>query len=82
MLTELQDEFAFYRENQDRFVQEYDGRVVVLKNHEVLGDYDTKLAAVIETSKNHERGTFLVQQVSAGDEAYTMRFFSPGVATS
>ena len=37
----------------------------------VLGAYDDHLAALKATSRDHEVGTFLLQLVSPGDEAYT-----------
>ena len=82
MTNALQEDFTYYRENQEEFVRNFDGRVVVIKNRNILGDFESQLEAVTEISKDHEKGTFLVQRVSHGDEAYTMRFFSPGVAKS
>lgn len=77
--NDLKGEFAFYRVHQDEMVKKYDGKVIVLKGGEVLGVYDSELAAVTATRKCHEMGTFLVQRVSEGDEAYTATFYSPRV---
>ena len=76
MDDELDKQFKFYLENQDKFVKQYDGRVIVLKNEKVLGAYENELDAVNVTRRCHELGTFLVQRVSAGDEAYTATFHS------
>jgi hypothetical protein len=76
MSNELKKEFEFYLANQEEMVKKYDGKVIVLKDGEVLGAYDSELAAVIETQKSHSLGTFLVQRVSEGDEAYTQTFHS------
>ena len=76
MSNELKKEFDFYLANQEEMVKKYDGKVIVLKDGEVLGAYDSELAAVIETQKDHSLGTFLVQRVSEGDEAYTETFHS------
>ncbi len=76
MGTVLKDEFEFYLANQDNMVKKYDGKVVVIKNHKVLGVYDSELAAFTATVKDHERGTFMIQRVSEGDEAYTATFNS------
>ncbi len=67
----LRSEFQFYLDHQAEFVRRYDGRVIVLKDHQVIGDYDTEGKAVIATQKEHPLGTFLVQRVSEGTEAYT-----------
>ena len=73
----VNNEFRYYLDNQDDFVKKYDGKVIVLKNHEVLGTYDTELDAIVETRKEHEPGTFMVQKVSEGEEDYTVTIHSP-----
>jgi hypothetical protein len=73
----LKEEFHYYLDHQGDFVQKYDGKVIVLKNHEVLGTYDTELDAIVETRKEHEPGTFMVQKVSEGEEDYTVTIHSP-----
>ena len=72
--TGLFREFDFYLANQDAMVEQYNGRVIVIKDCAVLGAYDSAIEAVLETQKQHELGTFLVQRVSPGTEAYTVRF--------
>lgn len=67
----LADEFNYYLEHQDDLVKEYNGKVIVIKDRRVLGAYDSDTEAVIDTQKNHELGTFLVQSVSPGTGAYT-----------
>ena len=67
----LMAELEFYMEHQDEFVEKYDGKVIVLKNREVLGIYDTVGQARDETMKSHAPGTYQIQRVSPGDEAYT-----------
>ena len=39
-------------------------------------DYDTYEEALFETSKVHELGTFLIQECTEGDSAYTQTFHS------
>ncbi len=70
----LTKDFDFYLEHQEELVEQYDGKVIVIKNGQVLGAYDTDGEAVVETQKNHELGTFLVQPVSLGPDAYTYKF--------
>lgn len=73
----LSDEFHYYLEHQADFVKKYDGKVIVLKNHEVLGAYESELDALVETTKEHEQGTFMVQKVSEGEEDYTVTIHCP-----
>ena len=73
----LSDLFDYYRAHQDEFVEKYNGQVVAIKGTDVLGTYDDLLTALTETQKSHEPGTFLLQRVSPGPEAYTVTFRSP-----
>ncbi len=72
----LKKEFEFYLAHQDEYVQKYNGRVIVIKDQKVLGDYNDELQAVNETKKAHAPGTFLVQRVSPGKGAYAQNFHS------
>ena len=72
----LAGEFDYYREHQGDLVKQYDGKVVAIKAGKVLGAYDSLIEAVTETQKDHELGTFLVQAVSPGPDAYTQTFHS------
>ena len=80
MSAALKKEFEFYLSHQDEFVQNYDGSVIVIKDRNVIGVYDSELSAVVEAEKDHELGTFLVQRVSEGNEAYAVTIHSPGIA--
>lgn len=76
MSSPLQKEFKYYLAHQDEMVEKYNGKFIVIKEGEVLGAYDNELAAIAETEKEHELGTFLVQRVSPGDSAYSQTFHS------
>ena len=70
----LADEFNYYLEHQGDLVKQYNGKVIVIKDRKVLGVYGNDIDAVTETQKNHELGTFLVQSVSPGTDAYTQSY--------
>ena len=72
----LAKEFQFYLDNQEQLVEQYNGRIIVIKEGAVLGDYEPDATAISVTRKSHEMGTFLVQRVSDGNEAYTQTFHS------
>ena len=77
MATDLLGEaFGFYLANQDAMVEKYNGKVIAIKDGEILGAYDSHIEAVRESQKTHELGTFLVQAVSPGPDAYTQTFHS------
>ena len=77
MPSVLKKEFDFYRANQDEIVAKYDGKVIAIKDGVVLGAFADDLEAVTVVKKQHLLGTFLVQRVSAGEEAYTVSIISP-----
>ena len=72
----LKKEFEYYLAHQDELVKQYNGRFVVIKDQKVIGDYSDQLTAITETQKLHALGTFLVQKVEPGSEAYTQVFHS------
>jgi hypothetical protein len=76
MSNPLQNDFKFYLDHQDEFVEKYNGKYIVIHNGVVVGDYDDDLTAVTEAQKSYEIGTFLVQKVSHGDTAYSQTFQS------
>ena len=73
MVSEIQKEVDFFRANQDDLVEKYDGKVIAIKDGEVLGVFDSDIEAVTEVQKDYPLGTFLIRRVSAGDEAYTIK---------
>lgn len=74
--TDLHGEFEFYLANQSKFVAEYNGRVIAIKNRTVIGAFKSYEEAFREVSKEHEEGTFLLQRVSEGNKDYTATFHS------
>ncbi len=76
MSKPLEKEFEYYIENQDSFVEKYNGKILVIKNCELIGVFDSDLEAIEETSKKEELGTFLVQKCEPGSDSYTRRFHS------
>jgi hypothetical protein len=72
----LQKEFEYFLNNKKQLLEQYEGRFVVIKNEKVIGAFDSQATAVFETSKKEPLGTFLVQKVTKGDEAYKQVFHS------
>ena len=73
----LKDEFHYYLDHQDEFVKKYDGKVIALKDHKVLGAYENYGDAYMLTKRHHKPGTFMLQRVSEGEEDYTVTIHSP-----
>lgn len=68
----LDNEFYFYRTNQNDLVSKYNGRFVVITGNKVIGDYGSYLEAYVKTKKQYEPGTFLIQECTEGNSAYTI----------
>ena len=75
-MDSLRKEFQFYLNNQEELVEKYRGKYIVIKDGKVLGSYDTEKDAILNTEKEHELGTFLVQKVEPGSESYTQTYHS------
>ncbi len=69
----FRDGLEYYRAHQDEIVEKYNGKVVAIKDNEVLGAYPSYLTALIETEKTHEPETFLLQLVSPDREVRVER---------
>ena len=76
MTEQLKKEFQYYLEHQDELVKQYNGKFIVIKDNKVIGAYDSELEAVTETSKQHELGTFLIQNCEPGNSSYTQTYHS------
>jgi hypothetical protein len=74
--TKLIKEFKYYIEHQEELVKKYNGKVIVIKDEQVLGAYNSDIEAINATIINHKKGTFLVQLCAHGAESYTQRFHS------
>jgi hypothetical protein len=75
-MSNLKKEFDYYLENQEELVKKYNGKVIVIKDCSVIGQYESEIIAVKETMKEYEVGTFLVQRVQPGSESYTQTYHS------
>ena len=59
----LTDEFQYYLDHQTELAEQYEGKVIVIKAHRVIGAYSSEIEAIRQTTKKHALGTFLVQTV-------------------
>lgn len=76
----LEKEFQYFIDNQKELVKKYPGKFIVIKEHDVLGAYNTQLEAYREGQKLTPIGTFLIQECNEGGaEAYTQTFHSRAI---
>ena len=76
MANPLEKEFEYYLKNQDQLVAQYRGRVIVIKDQQVFGDYADEITAIEAAQKKHPLGTFLVQRCEPGSAGFTQTFHS------
>lgn len=72
MKDRLLNLFHYYIENQKEILKKYNGKVIILKDFEVVGAYDNEWDAYETASEKYKPGTFIIQDVSPGTEAYTV----------
>lgn len=70
----LDKELQYYIDNQKELVKKYRGKFIVIKDQKVIGAYSSEIEAYTESVKQHELGTFLIQECQPGDENYTQTF--------
>jgi len=68
---ELEKELNYYIENQDKLVEKYKGKYIVIKECRVIGAFGSALEAIENTKQKHQLGTFIVQKCEPGKESYT-----------
>ena len=56
----FQEELKFFKDNQEKLVEQYGGKVLVIKGNEVIGVYSTPLEAYSEASKKFSIGSFMI----------------------
>ncbi len=75
----LRDELAYFIANQEELVAQFSGKVLVIKEQKVIGVFNTPIEAYLETQKNHELGTFMIQRCESGVGAYTATISTVGI---
>jgi len=76
MDTELEKNFRYYLEQQDELVKQYAGKVLVIKDCEVVSVHDSEAEALIAARQRFQPGTFIVQKCSPGPDDYIQHFHS------
>lgn len=71
----LDKEYEFYLKNQVALLKKCRGKVLVIKDEEIIGVYDDEVTAYKETVPKHKLGTFLIQKCVPEEET-TQTFYS------
>ena len=76
----LDKEFQYYLDHQNELLEKYNSRFIVIVDEKVVGDYDNFEQAFLQSiEKKYELGTFLIQECTPGNEAYTQIFHSRAI---
>jgi len=78
----FQEELDFFQKNQDKLVEQYSGKILVIKSNKVIGVYSSALDAFNETVKKYKPGSFMIQPCKAGPDAYTVTISTLGIITN
>lgn len=57
----IADEIAYYKSNRKEFIEQYAGKHLVIKGKAVIGVYSSNSAALEDTMKQHQAGTFIIE---------------------
>jgi hypothetical protein len=68
------DEFQYYIDHQDELVRSYEGKIIVIKDAQVIGAYGSVMEAITKTYKTHEIGTYWVQSCERRSNGDTHKF--------
>ena len=75
----LEKEFEYYVKNQNELLKKYNKHFVVIIGDNVVDSYPTLEQALEQTAKKYKLGTFLIQECTEGDRAYTQTFHTRAV---
>jgi hypothetical protein len=67
----LEKEFKYYLDHQEDLVKEYNGKVIVIVENRVIGEYNNKKDAYLNSIKDHKPGSFLIIECTPGADGYT-----------
>jgi len=72
----LEREFKYFLDNKSELEKKYTGKILVIKNEQVVGVFDDELKAYLDSIDKYENGTFLIQKCEPGDKGLTQTFHS------
>lgn len=78
-MIDLDKAFYYYLEHQEDLVKQYNGRVLVIRDNEVVGDFKDNADAYTFGMETYGGGNFLIQRWSPGDEDYTISIGSRAI---
>ena len=72
--------FKYYLENQNALVKQYEGKYLIITKDGVMGAFNTLRDGYDMALHRFGKGNFMLQLCTAGDGAYSQRYFTSRVA--
>lgn len=60
-MADLKKLYQYYTSHKNELLKEYLNRFLVIKDNQIIGDYNSQEEAYKETIKTHEPWTFIIQ---------------------
>ena len=76
MKRKLEKNFRYFLDNLEELVKKYNNKYIVLKDEEVVADFDTEKEAYYFANKKYEPGSYLILPCHPGRDSYTQTFHS------
>jgi hypothetical protein len=64
-------DLEWFKENQSRLVEQYNGKTLIIRYQAVEGVFDVEFDAYLDARRRFTPGTFSIQECVPGEEAYT-----------
>ena len=75
----LDQEFKYFKDNQDELFQQYPNKFLVIRESAVQGAFNSQIEAYNDASAKFELGTFLIQHCLPGKKGYTQTFHTRAI---
>lgn len=72
----LEREYQYYKNNEESFVQKYNGKFIGIVQEEVVGVFDSDLEAYTTLKERYGLGKFLVQHAVPTKDERIQRYHS------
>jgi hypothetical protein len=57
----IENEIQFYKSHRLELIEQYQGKHLAIKGMQIIGVYNTNSEAQNETSRLHEKGTYIIE---------------------
>lgn len=68
---ERKKDFDFFISNYDELYKKYGHKFIAIQFEQIIGVYETEIAAIEDVTKSHPLGTFIVQECNGDESGYT-----------